>query len=87
MAYSKWRDIFIRAGRTFGQGFVGVLALLAIPILNKLIQDVAGGGEVTIDVNLWQSIGLAAAAGGFIALISFLQNWFEESTGKTIGPK
>lgn len=52
-----------------------------------LIQDVAGSGEVTIDVNLWQSIRLAAAAGGFIALISFLQNWFEETTGKTIGPK
>ena len=52
-----------------------------------LIQDVAGSGEVTIDVNLWQSIRLAAAAGGFIALISFLHNWFEETTGKTIGPK
>lgn len=87
MGYSKWRDIWIRAARTFAQGFVGVLALIAVPILGSLVQSVAGGGEVVIDVNIWRSIGIAAVAGGLIALISFTQNWFEETTGKTIGPK
>jgi hypothetical protein len=87
MVYSKWHDVFVRAGRTFAQGFVGVLSLLALPILNNLIQAVAGGGDAALDLNIWRSIGIAAVAGGVISLVSFAQNWFEESTGKTIGPK
>jgi hypothetical protein len=57
--------------------------LLAIPVLNQLIQSVAGGGEVTIDLDLWRSIGIAAVAGGVIALIAFLQNALEDRTGST----
>jgi len=74
-------DAIRRATRTFFQGTIGVLVLLAIPVLNQMIQSVVGGGEVTIDLDLWQSIGIAAVAGGVIALISFLQNWLEDSTG------
>jgi hypothetical protein len=74
-------DALRRAARTFFQGVIGVLVLLAVPVLNQLIQSVADGGEVTIDLDLWRSIGIAAVAGGVIALISFLQNWLEDSTG------
>ena len=74
-------DAIRRAARTFVQGTIGVLVLLAIPVLNQLIQSVASGGEVTIDLDLWQSIGIAAIAGGVIALISFLQNALEDRTG------
>lgn len=74
-------DALRRAARTFLQGFFGVLALIAVPILNQIIQTVAGGGEVVIDVNVWRSIGIAAVAGGVIALIAFLQNILEDKTG------
>jgi hypothetical protein len=76
-------DALRRAARTFFQGVIGVLVLLAIPVLNQLIQSVAGGGEVTIDLDLWRSIGIAAVAGGVIALITFLQNALVDRTGST----
>jgi predicted phage tail protein len=76
-------DALRRAARTFFQGVIGVLVLLAIPVLNQLIQSVAGGGQVTIDLDLWRSIGIAAVAGGVIALIAFLQNALEDRTGST----
>lgn len=75
------KDALRRAARTFLQGMVGVLVLIALPILNQLIQAVAGGGEVVFDVNVWRSIGIAAIAGGVIALISFLQNLLEDKAG------
>ena len=68
---STMNDAAKRALRTFAQGFVGVLALIAIPALNNIVQAVAGGGEVEVDVNFWQGILIAAVAGGVIALISF----------------
>jgi hypothetical protein len=74
-------DAARRAVRTFFQGAVGVLVLIAVPVLNQLIQAVAAGGEIVIDVDLWQSIGIAAIAGGVIALIAFLQNMLEDRIG------
>ena len=76
-----------RAVRTFAQGFLGVLAVLALPVLNDLISSAAGGGEVTVDVDVWRKILIAGIAGGVIALISFGQNAFEQKTGKDILPK
>jgi hypothetical protein len=73
-------DAAKRALRTFIQGFLGVLALIAVPALNDLVQAVAGGGEVEIDVNVWRGILLAAVAGGIIALISWAQNTLENTT-------
>ncbi len=73
-------DALRRAARTFFQGMTGVLVLIAVPVLNQLIQAVAAGGDVVIDVDLWQSIGIAAVAGGVIALIAFLQNLLEDRT-------
>lgn len=81
------RDAVIRAARTFFQGFLGVLVLIAVPQLNSIINAVSGGGTVEFDVNVWQSIGVAAVAGGVIALISFIQNELEDASGKSIGPK
>lgn len=74
-------DAIRRAVRTFFQGAIGVLVLIAVPVLNQLIQAVGAGGAVVIDVDLWQSIGIAALAGGVIALIAFLQNALEDKTG------
>lgn len=80
-------DAAKRALRTFAQGFVGVLVLIAVPALNQLVQAVASGGDVEIDVNLWQGILIAAVAGGMIALISWAQNAFEEKTHTNVLPK
>lgn len=74
-------DALKRAIRTFLQGFVGILAILAIPALNNLITAVGSGERVELDVNLWQGIVIAAIAGGVIALISWGQNALEDATG------
>jgi hypothetical protein len=74
-------DAMRRAARTFFQGMVGVLVLIAVPVLNQLIQSVAGGGEASIDLDFWRSIGIAAVAGGVIAVVSFLQNILEDTSG------
>lgn len=76
-------DALRRAARTFFQGVIGVLVLIAVPVLNQLIQTVASGGDVRIDLDLWQSIGLAALAGGVIALIALLQNVLEDRSGSS----
>lgn len=74
-------DALRRAARTFFQGVIGVLVLLAIPILNQLIQSVAAGERATVDLDVWQSIAIASVAGGVIALIAFLQNLLEDRAG------
>ena len=73
-------DAFRRAVRTFFQGFVGVLALIAIPILNDMVSAVGDGNDVVLDVNIWQSVLMAAVAGGVISLISYVQNELEDKT-------
>lgn len=80
-------DSIKRAARSAAQGFVAVLALIALPVLNNLVQTVAGGGTVQIDVNAWQSIGLAAVAGAATGLISWGQNELERKTGHDALPK
>lgn len=80
-------DTIKRAVRSFAQGFVGILATILVPFLYSLIQTVSGGGELKIDVNVLQAIAVAAVAGGVVALVSFLQNLFEEKTGVDILPK
>ena len=78
------RDALIRTVRTFAQGFIGVLAIVAVPVLNDIISDVMSGGEVVLDINLFQSIGVAACAGGVIAVVAFVQNLLEDKTGKAL---
>lgn len=80
-------DAAKRAVRTFAQGFIGVLALIAIPALNNLIQAVAGGEQVQLDVGLWRAILIAAIAGGVIALISWAQNALEDRGHVSVLPK
>lgn len=70
----NWRDLFVRAAKTFGQGFVAVLALIAVPALYAIVDTVSAGGEVTIDVGFWSSVGIASVAGGLAGLVSLAQN-------------
>jgi hypothetical protein len=66
-----------RAARTFAQGFIGILILMAVPALQNLIQD-AGDGQIDVDLNFWRAVIIAAIAGGVVSLISFAQNLLEE---------
>jgi len=78
-------DPIRRAIRTFLQGFVGVLALVAVPLLSNIVSSVVNGGnDVMIDLNIWKNIGIAAIAGGVIALVSFVQNALEDRSGKAL---
>lgn len=79
MAYSKWRDPGVRALRTFLQALIG--AFLATSVLQGIASD------ATIDGDALTRAGVSALAAGFIALLSFIQNALEESTGHAIGPK
>jgi TRAP-type C4-dicarboxylate transport system permease small subunit len=74
-------DSLRRALRTFAQAFVGTLALFAIPALTDLMRAAASAEPYEIDFRFWQSAVVAACAAGLIALISFLQNFFEDNTG------
>ena len=73
-------DWFRRGIRSFVQGFIGVLAIMAVPALTSLITSVGSGGTVDLDPTFWRSVGIAAVAGGVIALVSFIQNALEDNT-------
>lgn len=72
-------DALRRAIRTFLQGFVGVLALVAVPALSGIVSSVVNGGnDVVVDLNIWKNIVIAAIAGGVISLVAFVQNALED---------
>lgn len=71
-------DWLRRAVRSFLQGFVAVLILVAFPIAQNIIDTVAGGGNVEIDVNAWKSILIAAVFGGGMAFVSAIHNLLED---------
>jgi len=68
-------DWLRRAIRTFAQGFLGVFIFLGLPILTNV-----AGGDTTLDLNAWKSIGIASSAGGIIALVTAVHNLLEEKT-------
>ena len=80
-------DTIKRAVRTFAQGFVGVLAIMLVPFLTSMVSGAASGGDVDIDVNFLGKVGIAAVAGGVIALVAFAQNVLEAKTGTDLLPK
>lgn len=80
-------DIAKRVLRTFAQGFVGILVLLALPMFNGLISAAAGGGEIAVDLNVWRTILFVAIAGGAVAVIALAQNLLEDKAGVQVMPK
>ena len=77
-------DAVRRAIRTFIQGFIGVLALVAVPQLTNIVNDAVDGRAISVSLDVWQSVVVAAIAGGVIALISWAQNELEDTTGKAV---
>ena len=79
-------DSIVRGLRTFVQGFIGILVLSAVPVLNGIVTDVVSGNgnRITVDLDIWRNIALAGIAGGTIALIAYVQNLFEDKSGKTL---
>ena len=73
-------DAIRRAIRTFIDAFIGMLALLGIPVLTELVRKISSAEPYEIDFRLWQSILIASAAAGLIAVFSFGKNWAEDNT-------
>ena len=68
---SRIPDPVIRAGRTFIQSFIGIFLALIV----------SGNATNTVpDFTFLKTTAIAAAWGGFIALLSFIQNSFEDQT-------
>ena len=69
-------DSVKRGLRSFFQAAVAMIVLQA----GALMGDAEDG---VIDANLWQRVGLTALVAGAIAFTSWLQNFLEDTTGKT----
>lgn len=63
------------AAKTFLQAFLGVLALLLVPTLTNWAVDLQNGGDVTVDVQFFTKVLIAATGAGIAALISLAWNW------------
>lgn len=68
----KLPDSVRRAIRTFVQAFIGVLLVQAAALLADLDD-----GE--IDWNLWKRVALSALAAGFVAAVTWVQNFLEDA--------
>lgn len=79
-------DAVKRAIRSFVQGFIGVFALAAVPVLNEIVTSAVSGdgSHITVDLNLWRNILLAGFAGGAVMLVAYVQNAIEDKSGKAL---
>lgn len=66
--------------KTFLQAFIGVLVLLAVPTLGNWVTSVQSGGEVSVDLEWWTKVFIAAVGAGIAALISFIWNSLNKTT-------
>ncbi len=63
------------AAKTFLQAFIGVLALLLVPMLTNWAVDLQNGGDIQVDVDWFVKVLIAAVGAGIAALISAVWNW------------
>lgn len=73
------RDAAIRAARTFAQAFVGVI------VTSGVLQAAVDSG--TVDISVWQTVGISALFAGVSAVLSFVQNLLEDKNEIVIGAK
>lgn len=52
-----------------------MLALLLVPTLTNWAVDLQNGGDVTVDVQFFTKVLIAATGAGIAALISLAWNW------------
>lgn len=69
-------DPIRRALRSFIQGFIAIL------IVSPAYQALAAG---TVDLSALRRVLVAATGAGATAVLSFAQNYLEDSTGKAFG--
>lgn len=67
-------DPIVRALRTFLQSFLGIFLALSMTT----------GIDQVPDVDALKRAGLAALWGGFVALVTFVQNSLEDRSGKAL---
>lgn len=71
-------DAIRRALRTFLQAFVGTLILVAVPWATDIVSAIVNAEPYELDFNVLQGAGVAATFAGFIALLSWVQNYLED---------
>jgi hypothetical protein len=71
-----------RAWRTFAQAFVALYVVYLLPFLTDVMNWAEGGAFP--DTSVLAKAGVAATAAGAVALVSYLQNYAEDKTGKTL---
>jgi hypothetical protein len=69
------QTVAMAAAKTFLQAFVGVLALLLVPILTNWAVDLQNGGDIQIETGWFVKVLIAAVGAGIAALISAVWNW------------
>ncbi len=74
------KDYLKRSLRTYAQSFIGTV--MSFGVLNGMVTD-----GVLPGYSAFAQLGIAAAASGIIAVLSYTQNWLEESKNITILPK
>jgi hypothetical protein len=73
------QTVAMAAAKTFLQAFVGVLALLLVPILTNWAVDLQNGGDIQIETGWFVKVLIAAVGAGIAALISAVWNWSKSS--------
>ena len=69
-----------RALRTFLQAFVGTFILVAVPWATDIVTSIVQAEPYELNFDVLQSAGIAAVFAGFIALLSWAQNYLEDNT-------
>jgi TRAP-type C4-dicarboxylate transport system permease small subunit len=73
-------DSLRRAIRTFIQAFIGAFVLFGLPVLQGIMDAAKGGENPVLDLSVWMRVLVICVISGVIALVSWVQNWFEDNT-------
>lgn len=68
-----------RAIRTALQSGIGLFVLMAVPFLNEVLEWASGNVVEFPDIAILGRAAVAFVAGAFIALLSQIQNWAEDT--------
>lgn len=74
-------DALRRAIRTFLQAFIGTFILVAVPWATNIVTAIVKAEPYELNFDVLQSAGIAAVFAGAIALVSWIQNALEDTTG------
>lgn len=81
------KDAAKRALRTFVQAFLAIFTIVAVPWANNIVTSIINAKPYELDFSILQSAAIAGALAAGVALLSWIQNEFEDKTHTTVLPK